>query len=40
MLTSACSVDGAKCANCSGRMVDLDEEIVCSSCGSVTPKEV
>jgi len=40
MLTSAYSVDEARCAYCSGRMVDIDEEIVCSSCGSVTPKEV
>ena len=28
------------CAHCSGRMVDVDEEMVCSSCGSVRPKEV
>jgi transcription initiation factor TFIIIB Brf1 subunit/transcription initiation factor TFIIB len=40
MLTSVCDVDDAKCAHCSGRMVDIDEEIVCSSCGSVRPKEV
>ena len=40
MLTSICDVDDARCANCSGRMVDVDEEIVCSSCGSVRPKEV
>ncbi len=40
MLTSAYSVDDARCAHCSGKMVDTDEEIVCSSCGSVRPKEV
>jgi transcription initiation factor TFIIIB Brf1 subunit/transcription initiation factor TFIIB len=40
MLTSAYSVDDVRCPNCSGRMVDIDEEIVCSSCGSVRPKEV
>jgi transcription initiation factor TFIIIB Brf1 subunit/transcription initiation factor TFIIB len=40
MLTSAYSVDDVRCANCSGRMVDIDDEIVCSSCGSVRPKEV
>ena len=40
MLTSVCDVDDAKCAHCSGRMVDIDEEIVCSSYGSVRPKEV
>jgi transcription initiation factor TFIIIB Brf1 subunit/transcription initiation factor TFIIB len=40
MLTSAYSVDDARCANCSGRMVDIDEEMVCSSCGSVRQKEV
>lgn len=40
MLTSAYSVDDVRCANCSGRMVDIDEEMVCSSCGSVRPKEV
>src|SRR5271170_3290114 len=39
MLTS-CSVDEVRCAHCSGKMVDVDEELVCSSCGSVTPKEV
>jgi transcription initiation factor TFIIIB Brf1 subunit/transcription initiation factor TFIIB len=40
MLTSTFSVDDVRCANCSGRMVDIDEEMVCSSCGSVRPKEV
>ena len=40
MLSSAYSVDDARCAYCSGRMVDIDEEIVCSSCGSVRQKEV
>ncbi len=40
MLTSVCDVDDAKCAHCSGRMVDIGEEIVCSSCGGVRPKEV
>jgi transcription initiation factor TFIIIB Brf1 subunit/transcription initiation factor TFIIB len=40
MLTSVCDVDDAKCAHCSGRVVDIDEEMVCSSCGSVRPKEV
>ena len=40
MLSSAYSVDDARCAHCSGRMVDIDEEIVCSSCGSVRQKEV
>jgi transcription initiation factor TFIIIB Brf1 subunit/transcription initiation factor TFIIB len=40
MLTSVCDVDDARCAHCSGRMVDIDEEIVCSSCGSVRAKEV
>src|SRR5271155_2224394 len=40
MLTSAYSVDDAKCVHCSGRMVDIGEEIVCSSCGGVRPKEV
>ena len=44
MLTSAYSDEGcdadARCAHCSGRMVDIGEEIVCSSCGSVRPKEV
>ena len=44
MLTSAysdgsCDAD-SRCAHCSGRMVDIGEEIVCSSCGSVRPKEV
>ena len=28
------------CAQCSGRIVDAGEEFVCSSCGSVTAKEV
>ncbi len=45
MLTSAYSdavCDGIyeRCPHCSGRMVDVDEEVVCSSCGSVRPKEV
>jgi transcription initiation factor TFIIIB Brf1 subunit/transcription initiation factor TFIIB len=40
MLTSVCDADDARCAHCSGRMVDVDDEIVCSSCGSVRPKEV
>lgn len=40
MLTSAFSVDDAKCAHCSGRMVDADDEMVCSSCGGVMLKEV
>jgi transcription initiation factor TFIIIB Brf1 subunit/transcription initiation factor TFIIB len=40
MLTSAYSVEDARCTHCSGRMVDIDEEIVCSSCGSVQPKVV
>ena len=39
MLTSAYSVDDARCAHCSGKMVDIDEEMVCSSCGSVRQKE-
>ncbi len=40
MLTSAYSVDDdARCTHCSGRMVDIDEEMVCSSCGGVRPKE-
>jgi len=37
MLTSACS-EG--CAQCSGRIIDVGEEFVCSSCGAVTAKEV
>jgi transcription initiation factor TFIIIB Brf1 subunit/transcription initiation factor TFIIB len=40
MLTSAYSVDDVRCVHCSGRMVDIGEEIVCSSCGGVRPKEV
>ena len=40
MLSSAYSVDDARCAHCSGKMVDIGEEIVCSSCGGVRPKEV
>ena len=40
MLSSTYSVDDAKCAHCSGRMVDIGEEMVCSSCGGVRPKEV
>ena len=28
------------CGQCLGRMVDIGEEMVCSSCGVVTPKEV
>ncbi len=40
MLKSACSVDDARCAYCSGRVVDAGDEMVCSSCGSATPKEV
>src|ERR1700730_1297807 len=45
MLTSAYSnavCDGSyeRCPHCSGRMVDVDEEVVCSSCGSVRTKEV
>jgi transcription initiation factor TFIIIB Brf1 subunit/transcription initiation factor TFIIB len=37
MLTSA-HADG--CLQCLGRIVDAGEEMVCSSCGMVTPKEV
>ena len=38
MLTSV--VDAEKCPHCAGRMVDVEEELVCSSCGSVKAKEV
>jgi len=37
MLTSAYR---GGCAQCSGRIVDAGEEFVCSSCGTVTAKEV
>ena len=37
MLTS---VREGGCERCSGRIVDVGEELVCSSCGVVTPKEV
>ncbi len=37
MLTS--SREGG-CVQCPGRIVDVGEELVCSSCGMVTPKEV
>ena len=40
MLTSAYSADDTRCMHCSGRMVDIEEEMVCSSCGSVRQKEI
>jgi transcription initiation factor TFIIIB Brf1 subunit/transcription initiation factor TFIIB len=40
MSTSIYDPDSERCTNCSGRMVDIEEEIVCSSCGSVRQKEV
>jgi transcription initiation factor TFIIIB Brf1 subunit/transcription initiation factor TFIIB len=40
MSTSIYDPDNERCMQCSGRMVDIEEEIVCSSCGSVRQKEV
>jgi transcription initiation factor TFIIIB Brf1 subunit/transcription initiation factor TFIIB len=37
MLSTTC---GPKCARCSGAIIDIDEELVCSSCGMVTTKLV
>jgi transcription initiation factor TFIIIB Brf1 subunit/transcription initiation factor TFIIB len=34
------SVHLDKCAHCSGKVVDMGDEFVCSSCGVVVPKEV